>query len=171
MSSGSSEPTRPGTNQEGNTSMLCANLMMVLGSLAQLSPSPDPGPVTVLGSVVDASSEAGWRRIWLSRAARPEDDAQIRHGALLGGKSLHRGSDAGLCSHARSDAEGRSSCSRRSAVQAHARRPDRRGQHSNTPKNMARIYVAQLLARHGKDRWQRIYEYFMYLWTPDQRYL
>ena len=45
------------------------------------------------------------------------------------------------------------------------------GTDSNTPKNMARIYVAQLLASHGKDRWQRIYEYFIYLWTPDQRYL
>jgi hypothetical protein len=45
------------------------------------------------------------------------------------------------------------------------------GTDSNTPKNTARIYVAQLLARHGKDRWQRIYEYFLYLWTPDQRSL
>jgi hypothetical protein len=45
------------------------------------------------------------------------------------------------------------------------------GTSSDTPKNMARTWVAQLLARHGKDRWQRVYEYFVYLWTPDQRYL
>jgi hypothetical protein len=35
----------------------------------------------------------------------------------------------------------------------------------------AHIDAAQLLARHGRDRWQRIYEYFAYLWTPEQRYL
>jgi protocatechuate 3,4-dioxygenase beta subunit len=40
-----------------------------------------------------------------------------------------------------------------------------------TPKNSARIHVARLLAAHGKERWKYIYEYFLSLWTPEQRYL
>jgi hypothetical protein len=38
-------------------------------------------------------------------------------------------------------------------------------------KNMARMHVARLLALHGADRWQYVYENFLYLWTPDQRNL
>ncbi|HZW31549.1 MAG TPA: hypothetical protein VFF52_12630 [Isosphaeraceae bacterium] len=38
-------------------------------------------------------------------------------------------------------------------------------------KNMARIQVAKLLALHGAERWRHAYEYFLNLWTPDQRYL
>jgi len=45
------------------------------------------------------------------------------------------------------------------------------GLEDNSPKNSARIHVARLLAAHGKERWKYIYEYFLYLWTPDQRYL
>ena len=41
----------------------------------------------------------------------------------------------------------------------------------SSPKSALRIYVARLLAAHGKKRWTYIYEYFLYLWTPDQRYL
>ena len=45
------------------------------------------------------------------------------------------------------------------------------GLEEQTPKNAARIHVARLLAAHGKERWTYIYEYFLYLWTPEQRYL
>ena len=45
------------------------------------------------------------------------------------------------------------------------------GTDPNATKNQARIYVAKLLALHGADRWRLVYEYFLYLWTPDQRYL
>ena len=45
------------------------------------------------------------------------------------------------------------------------------GTDPNATKNMARIQVAKLLALHGAERWQYVYEYFLYLWTPDQRYL
>ena len=45
------------------------------------------------------------------------------------------------------------------------------GLEENSPKNSARIHVARLLAAHGKERWKYIYEYFLYLWTPGQRYL
>ncbi len=38
-------------------------------------------------------------------------------------------------------------------------------------KYQARIYVAKVLAFHGADRWRYIYQYFLGLWTPDQRYL
>ncbi len=41
----------------------------------------------------------------------------------------------------------------------------------SSPKSASRLYVAKLLAAHGKKRWTFIYEYFLYLWTPDQRYL
>jgi hypothetical protein len=45
------------------------------------------------------------------------------------------------------------------------------GLDENSPKNRARIHVARLLAAHGKERWKYIYQYFLYLWTPEQRYL
>ncbi len=45
------------------------------------------------------------------------------------------------------------------------------GTDPNTTKNQARIYVAKTLAFHGADRWRYIYQYFLYLWTPDHRYL
>jgi hypothetical protein len=40
-----------------------------------------------------------------------------------------------------------------------------------SPANLARTQVARLLALHGADRWRYVYEYFLNLWTPDQRYL
>jgi hypothetical protein len=45
------------------------------------------------------------------------------------------------------------------------------GTDPNATKNMACIQVAKLLALHGAERWRHVYEYFLYLWTPDQRYL
>jgi hypothetical protein len=45
------------------------------------------------------------------------------------------------------------------------------GTNPRATKNQARIYVARLLALHDADRWRHVYEYFLYLWTPDQRYL
>ena len=45
------------------------------------------------------------------------------------------------------------------------------GLEADSPKNAARIHVARLLAAHGKERRRYIYEYFLYLWTPEQRYL
>lgn len=45
------------------------------------------------------------------------------------------------------------------------------GLDESSPKNLARIHVARMLAAHGKERWKYIYEYFLYLWTPEQRYL
>jgi len=44
------------------------------------------------------------------------------------------------------------------------------GLEDHTPKNSARIHVARLLAAHGKERWNYVNVYFLYLWTPDQRY-
>ena len=44
------------------------------------------------------------------------------------------------------------------------------GTDSTTTKNQATIQIATLLASHGKDRWQHVYENFLYLWTPDSRY-
>jgi protocatechuate 3,4-dioxygenase beta subunit len=38
-------------------------------------------------------------------------------------------------------------------------------------KNQARIQAARLLALHGAERWRHVYEHFLSLWTPDQRYL
>jgi hypothetical protein len=45
------------------------------------------------------------------------------------------------------------------------------GLESNSPKNTARTYVARMLAAHDKERLRYIYESFLYLWTPEQRYL
>jgi protocatechuate 3,4-dioxygenase beta subunit len=45
------------------------------------------------------------------------------------------------------------------------------GTDPDATKNTARIRVAKLLALHGAERWQYVYEYFLSLWTPDQRYL
>ena len=42
---------------------------------------------------------------------------------------------------------------------------------SNGTKYQALTSVAKLLALHGDDRWRRVYQQFLYLWTPDQRYL
>jgi hypothetical protein len=45
------------------------------------------------------------------------------------------------------------------------------GLDDSTPKNLARLQVARLLASHGEKRWRFIYEHFLNLWTPGQRYL
>ncbi len=45
------------------------------------------------------------------------------------------------------------------------------GLDENTPKNLARIQLAVLLAAHGKARWQQVYDSYLNLWTPGQRYL
>ncbi len=45
------------------------------------------------------------------------------------------------------------------------------GTDPNATKNQARTYVAKLLALPDADRWRLVYEEFLYLWTPDQRYL
>ncbi len=45
------------------------------------------------------------------------------------------------------------------------------GLEESSPKNAARIHVARMLAAHGKERLKYIYENFLYLWTPEQRYL
>ncbi len=45
------------------------------------------------------------------------------------------------------------------------------GTDSTTTKNQARIEIAKLLALHGADRWQYVYQNFLYLWTPQSRYL
>ena len=45
------------------------------------------------------------------------------------------------------------------------------GLEESSPKNSARIHVARMLAAHGKERLKYIYENFLYLWTPEQRYL
>jgi len=45
------------------------------------------------------------------------------------------------------------------------------GTDPNSTKNHARIQIATLLASHGADRWRHVYQTFLYLWTPDQRYL
>ena len=41
----------------------------------------------------------------------------------------------------------------------------------NSPTKWAITQTAKLLARQGKARMSFIYENFLYLWTPDQRYL
>ncbi len=38
-------------------------------------------------------------------------------------------------------------------------------------KNRVRVSVARVLAFHGADRWRYFYEEFLYLWTPDHRFL
>jgi hypothetical protein len=45
------------------------------------------------------------------------------------------------------------------------------GTDPNATKNQSRIYVARLLALSDADRWRLVYEEFIYLWTPEQRYL
>ena len=45
------------------------------------------------------------------------------------------------------------------------------GTDHDATKNRTRISVAKVLALHGADRWRSIYQYFLFLWTPDQRYL
>ena len=42
---------------------------------------------------------------------------------------------------------------------------------SNSPRKWAVTHAAKLLSRQGKDRLSFIYENFLYLWTPAQRYL
>ncbi len=61
----------------------------------------------------------------------------------------------------------------RQAVELTEKLPDdpAPGLDDDLPKNTARIHVARLLAAHGKERWKYIYEYFLSLWTPEQRYL
>ncbi|WP_165226505.1 carboxypeptidase regulatory-like domain-containing protein [Aquisphaera insulae] len=51
--------------------------------------------------------------------------------------------------------------------------PDDRslGMTSNTPRQYAISYTAQYLAKTGKARWSFLIENFLYLYSPDQRYL
>ncbi len=45
------------------------------------------------------------------------------------------------------------------------------GTSPDASKNRARTYVAKMLALHGDDRWQFVYQEILNLWIPDQRYL
>jgi hypothetical protein len=45
------------------------------------------------------------------------------------------------------------------------------GNDPDATKNSVRIQVAKLLALHGAERWQHVYQYFLHLWMPDQRFL
>ncbi len=89
--------------------MLCANLMIILGSLAQLSPSPDPSPVPVLGLVVDASGKPVHDAdLWLTRATRTGDDPKSGMELFWAARaSGDEKEDKVVLAHTRSDVQGR----------------------------------------------------------------
>ena len=88
--------------------MLCVNLLMI-GSLAQPAPSPDPKPIPVSGSVLDAAGKpVGGADLWLTRAARPEDDPRSGMELFWAGRaSTDDQEDAAAFAQARFNAEGR----------------------------------------------------------------
>jgi hypothetical protein len=61
----------------------------------------------------------------------------------------------------------------REAVERIEKLPDDKvpGIDTNSAKQWAITETAKLLAQHGKDRWKQIFERFLYLWMPGQRYL
>ena len=77
-------------------------------ALAQLSPSPDPKPVAIVGTVVDGSGRpAANVDIWLADAIRPDEGRQF--GKRCGARSFTDPGEGAppILVHARSDAAGR----------------------------------------------------------------
>ncbi len=45
--------------------------------------------------------------------------------------------------------------------------PEERGLDRNLPKNAARLFAAEILAKQGKDRWESVRNWGISIWKPE----